>query len=130
MTNKTIQKLLSLKITKSLFLCLPTEWEEQIREERVAGVFFKGQVIINAEKVDTGGELTLAYEHEYAHNANRNVHSSEELEELWNNSTDKKILPRVYLGFADNIKGDELIAHIIEDIIQKTRLRELQKWKY
>ena len=36
-----------------------------------------------------------------------------------NNSTDKKVLPRVYLGYADNIKGDELIAHIIEDIIQK-----------
>ena len=84
---------------------LPTEWEEQIREERVAGVFFKGQVIINAEKVDTGGELTLTYEHEYAHNANRNVHSSEELEELWNNSTDKKNTTKGLSGICRQYQG-------------------------
>ena len=98
---------------------LPTKWSEIIRVKDVCGVFFKGKVIINAEKLSSGQELILVYEHEYAHNANSNVHSSDELAELWNNSTEKKRLPKDYLGDADNVKGDELIAHIIEDIIQK-----------
>lgn len=100
---------------------LPEEYADFLRTEDVGGVFYKGNVIVNSEKQSTGTEILLVYEHEYAHKSSRRIHSTKELADLWKNATesDKLLLPEEYLDNPDWVKGDELISHAVEDIIEK-----------
>ena len=109
----------TVKNNDELIEILP-DYEEFIKTRKVGGVFYKGEAIVNCQHQKSAKELIAAYFHENTHGIVRQLYSRKEVIDIFNSlPANEQVPPEGYDDISEYQMADEIIAHAIEDIVNK-----------